>query len=170
MGKASPFPSTSNKEGEDEMGPTGATALLELLKTVNLNELSSSLVAAMQPGSGQRVDRAITRLCTSAPLEKAGVRPIDLVTTIIPVLPADLRPIEYLPRGRSNLSPIAYMYLKLMRRIERFQKLVELRAPPSVMLHETGLIQEAVDLLYMSKLPGHLNRSHGRGLLWYMID
>ena len=66
---------------------------------------------------------------------------------VVPVLPADLRPMVQLDGGRFATSDINELYRRVISRNNRLKKIMEIRAPEIVIRNEKRMLQEAVDAL-----------------------
>lgn len=80
-------------------------------------------------------------------LERAGIKPDGFVLEVIPVIPPDLRPI-FLENGRWVSHDLSQQYRPLINRVNRLRKIKKLHPPPSIIYHETRLVQETVDALF----------------------
>ncbi|MGQ9526023.1 MAG: DNA-directed RNA polymerase subunit beta', partial [Armatimonadota bacterium] len=70
-----------------------------------------------------------------------------MVLEVITVIPPDLRPMVQLDGGRFATSDLNDLYRRIINRNNRLKKIVEIRAPESIINHEKRLLQEAVDAL-----------------------
>ncbi|MCI0900166.1 MAG: DNA-directed RNA polymerase subunit beta', partial [Chloroflexi bacterium] len=84
----------------------GAEAILAILKTINLEALRDQLVNEMHSTSGQRRKKAIKRLRVVEAFRKSGNRVEDMIITVLPVLPPELRPMVQLDGGRFATSDL----------------------------------------------------------------
>ena len=80
-------------------------------------------------------------------MQSAGIRPEDLILTVIPVIPPDLRPMIALPGGRFATSDLNDLYRRVINRNNRLKKLIDLNAPAVICRNEMRMLQEAVDAL-----------------------
>ena len=79
----------------------GATAIKKLLDEIDLDLLINEIKEQSETAKGQKAKKLIKRLKTLEGMQSAGIKPSDLVLTVIPVIPPDLRPMISLPGGRS---------------------------------------------------------------------
>ena len=86
--------------GEVFQASMGAEAILEILKGVDLEAGKNGLVDEMRSTSGQRRKKAIKRLRVMESFRKSGNRVEDMVLSVLPVLPPELRPMVQLDGGR----------------------------------------------------------------------
>ena len=70
----------------------GAGAIMDILKAQDLEALREKLSQEMRSTSGQRRKKAIKRLRVVESFRKSGNRVSDMILTVLPVLPPELRP------------------------------------------------------------------------------
>ena len=125
----------------------GAAAIRQLLEEIDLKTMISELRAEAEAAKGQKQKRLMKRLKVIEGMEAAGIKPVDLVLTVIPVIPPDLRPMISLPGGRFATSDLNDLYRRVINRNNRLRKLLELNAPAVICHNEMRMLQEAVDAL-----------------------
>ena len=131
----------------------GAEAILAILRAVNLEALRGQLINDMQSTSGQRRQKAIKRLRVveafrqSAGSHGEGTRVEDMILTVMPVLPPELRPMVQLDGGRFATSDLNDLYRRVINRNNRLKRLMTLGAPEIIIRNEKRMLQEAVDAL-----------------------
>lgn len=125
----------------------GAAAIHDLLAQVDLDRLSRELRHEIISTSGPRRARAIKRLEIIEALHKSRSRPEWMVLTQVPVISPELRPMVQLDGGRFATSDLNDLYRRIINRNNRLKKIIEIRAPESIINHEKRLLQEAVDAL-----------------------
>ncbi len=135
----------------------GAEAILAILRTVNLEALRDQLINDMQSTSGQRRQKAIKRLRVVEAFRKSGnrsdgshgegTRVEDMILTVMPVLPPELRPMVQLDGGRFATSDLNDLYRRVINRNNRLKRLMTLGAPEIIIRNEKRMLQEAVDAL-----------------------
>ena len=125
----------------------GAEAILEILKSLDLEKLRESLQQEVLNTSGQRYKKSTKRLRVVDSLYKSGNRPEWMVITVLPVLPPDLRPMVQLDGGRFATSDLNDLYRRVINRNNRLKRLLELGAPEIIIRNEKRMLQEAVDAL-----------------------
>jgi DNA-directed RNA polymerase subunit beta' len=125
----------------------GAEAILAILKTINLEALKDQLVNEMNSTSGQRRKKAIKRLRVVEAFRKSGNRVEDMILTVLPVLPPELRPMVQLDGGRFATSDLNDLYRRVINRNNRLKRLMSLGAPEIIIRNEKRMLQEAVDAL-----------------------
>lgn len=125
----------------------GAEAILTLLSSLDLDELSRSLKAELKEASGQKRVRAIRRLEVVEAFRKSGNRPEWMILTVLPVIPPELRPMVQLDGGRFATSDLNDLYRRVINRNNRLFRLLKLKAPEIIVRNEKRMLQEAVDAL-----------------------
>ena len=135
----------------------GAEAILAILRAVNLEALRNQLINDMQSTSGQRRQKAIKRLRVVEAFRQSGsrsdgghsdgTRVEDMILTVMPVLPPELRPMVQLDGGRFATSDLNDLYRRVINRNNRLKRLMTLGAPEIIIRNEKRMLQEAVDAL-----------------------
>ena len=125
----------------------GAEAVLAILQTVDLGALRNQLITEMQSTSGQRRKKAIKRLRVVESFRNSGNRVEDMILTVMPVLPPELRPMVQLDGGRFATSDLNDLYRRVINRNNRLKRLMSLGAPEIIIRNEKRMLQEAVDAL-----------------------
>jgi DNA-directed RNA polymerase subunit beta' len=125
----------------------GAEAIRELLKEVDLEKLDRELREEISKTQGTRRARAIKRLEIVEAFKNSKTRPEWMILDAVPVLPPELRPMVQLDGGRFATSDLNDLYRRIVNRNNRLRKIMEIRAPKSILNSEKRLLQEAVDAL-----------------------
>ena len=126
----------------------GAEGVLALLEEIDLFELEKTLQGEMDTEhSTQKRRKVIKRLKVVRDLIEAGNRPEWMIMTVLPVIPADLRPMVQLDGGRFATSDLNDLYRRVINRNIRLKKLMSIKAPEIVIKNEKRMLQEAVDAL-----------------------
>ena len=128
----------------------GAEAIYELLKDINLDDLSYALRdQANQEGSQQRKTEALKRLqvVESFRASRERNRPEWMILQAVPVIPPELRPLVPLDGGRFATSDLNDLYRRVIIRNNRLKRLIEIKAPDVILRNEKRMLQEAVDSL-----------------------
>ncbi|HEX7042009.1 MAG TPA: DNA-directed RNA polymerase subunit beta' [Patescibacteria group bacterium] len=126
---------------------TGAEAILDLMKDVNLDNMISELRKELEKASAQRYLKLIKRLRLIENMKKAGVDARAMVMTVLPVIPPDLRPMVQLAGGRFATSDLNDLYRRVINRNNRLKHLMSLGAPEIILRNEKRMLQESVDAL-----------------------
>ncbi len=125
----------------------GAEAVLEIINSLDLNDLAKDLEAEARETTGQRRRKALKRLNLVEGFRKAEIDPSWMIVTSLPVIPPDLRPMVQLDGGRFAASDLNDLYRRVINRNNRLKKLMKLRAPEVIQRNEKRMLQEAVDAL-----------------------
>jgi len=115
----------------------GAEAIKELLKRVDIDDLSHELRTKMKSETSQqkRVKFA-KRLKVVEAFVKSGNKPEWMILDVIPVIPPELRPLVPLDGGRFATSDLNDLYRRVINRNNRLKKLMELHAPDVIVRNE----------------------------------
>ena len=125
----------------------GAEAIKELLQGIDIEALSQELKTELVTATGQKKTRLIKRLEVVEAFRKSGNRLDWMILDVVPVLPADIRPMVQLDGGRFACSDLNELYRRVISRNNRLKKLLEIRTPEIVVRNEKRMLQEAVDAL-----------------------
>ena len=125
----------------------GAEAILAILRTIDLEALRQQLISEMHSTSGQRRKKAIKRLRVVESFRHSGNRVEDMILSVLPVLPPELRPMVQLDGGRFATSDLNDLYRRVINRNNRLKRLMDLGAPEIIIRNEKRMLQEAVDAL-----------------------
>ena len=126
---------------------TGAEGLLELVTKIDLAQLIISLREEAEKSKGQKYLKVIKRLRLIEAMREAGVSPSNMVLTVLPVIPPDLRPMVQLAGGRFATSDLNDLYRRVINRNNRLKHLISLGAPEIILRNEKRMLQESVDSL-----------------------
>jgi DNA-directed RNA polymerase subunit beta' len=125
----------------------GAEAILEIMKSINLDEIRNKLLLETQSTSGQRRKKASKQLRVVEAFRNSGNKPEWMILTVLPVLPPDLRPMVQLDGGRFATSDLNDLYRRVINRNNRLHHLIDIGAPEIIVRNEKRMLQEAVDSL-----------------------
>ncbi|NJL93850.1 MAG: DNA-directed RNA polymerase subunit beta' [Anaerolineae bacterium] len=149
----------------------GAEALLEILKTMDLNKEAIQLWEEVKTTrSKQKRKKATKRLKVVESLRKSDNRPEWMILTVLPVIPPDLRPMVQLDGGRFATSDLNDLYRRVINRNNRLKRLLELGAPDVIVRNEKRMLQEAVDSLIDNSQRGKALSRRGRRELKSLSD
>jgi len=146
---------TELRDAEEEYGEDtfragmGAEAIQELLSQADLPKLAIQLEQEMgETRSKQTRKKLAKRLKLVKGFDGSTGRPQDMVMTVLPVIPPDLRPLVPLEGGRFATSDLNDLYRRVINRNNRLKNLIR---------NEKRMLQEAVDALFD-------NGRHGRAV------
>src|SRR3990172_5836018 len=124
----------------------GAEAIKELLRRVNIEDLSQELRELMKTETSlQKKLKYAKRLKVVEAFRKSNNRPEWMILDVIPVIPPELRPLVPLDGGPFATSDLNDLYRRVINRNNRLKKLMELKAPDVIVRNEKRMLQEAVD-------------------------
>jgi DNA-directed RNA polymerase subunit beta' len=126
---------------------TGAEAIRELLKEVDLDKLSKGIRKEIENSKKGINKRLLKRLKIIEEFRRSGNKPEWMVLEVLPVIPPDLRPLVPLEGGRFASSDLNDLYRRVINRNNRLKKLASLGAPDIIIRNEKRMLQEAVDAL-----------------------
>jgi DNA-directed RNA polymerase subunit beta' len=131
----------------------GAEALYDLLKRLDLNEISYDLRhKANNETSVQRKNEALKRLQVVEAMrdsqKRIDNRPEWMIVKVVPVIPPELRPLVPLDGGRFATSDLNDLYRRVIIRNNRLKRLIEIKAPEVILRNEKRMLQESVDSLF----------------------
>jgi DNA-directed RNA polymerase subunit beta' len=135
------------KYGEVFRAEIGAEAIRKLLAEIDMEKLVADLTEEGENSQGQKRKKTLKRLKMLEGMKAAGIRPEWMVTTELPVIPPDLRPMVQLAGGRFAASDLNDLYRRVINRNNRLKRLIELDAPEVIRRNEKRMLQEAVDAL-----------------------
>ena len=153
----------------------GAEAVHELLKRINLDQLSFDLRnAAANETSQQRKADALKRLSVVESFRDANTRinnrPEWMVMQYIPVIPPELRPLVPLDGGRFASSDLNDLYRRVIIRNNRLKRLLEIKAPEVILRNEKRMLQEAIDSLFDNSRKSNAVKAEGGRALKSLSD
>ncbi|HDL17813.1 MAG TPA: DNA-directed RNA polymerase subunit beta', partial [Bacteroidetes bacterium] len=145
----------SELDRDDEnpfIAKTGGEAILEMLRHVDVNKLSTTLRerAKIETSMQRKADNLKRLKVIEAFKQKDDHRfnkPEWMVLTALPVIPPELRPLVPLEGGRFATSDLNDLYRRVIIRNNRLKKLIEIKAPEVILKNEKRMLQEAVDSL-----------------------
>ena len=137
----------------------GAEAIKELLKRVEIQELSVELRERMKTETSlQKKLKYSKRLKIVEAFRKSDNLPQWMILDVIPVIPPELRPLVPLDGGRFATSDLNDLYRRVINRNNRLKKLMDLHAPEVIVRNEKRMLQEAVDALFDNGRRGRVLR------------
>ncbi len=136
------------EHGDEFDARMGAEAVLELLKSIDLDQEVISLREEVDATSSEtKLKRLTKRLKLAESFVSSGNKPEWMVMKVLPVLPPDLRPLVPLDGGRFATSDLNDLYRRVINRNNRLKRLLELNAPDIIVRNEKRMLQESVDAL-----------------------
>ncbi|UCD10339.1 MAG: DNA-directed RNA polymerase subunit beta', partial [Dehalococcoidales bacterium] len=148
----------------------GAEAILQVIRSINLNELRNELIQETRSNSGQRRKKASKQLQVVEAIRRSGSKPEWMIATVLPVLPPDLRPMVQLDGGKFAISGTNDLYRRVINRNNRLRHLMETGAPEIIIRNEKRMLQEAVDSLIDNGKRGQAYATSGNHKLKSLSD
>ena len=141
----------------------GAEAILEILKSINLEEEKNLLIKAIKETKSKVAEeRSIKRLKLIDSFIETGNKPEWMILTVIPVIPPELRPLVPLDGGRFATSDLNDLYRRVINRNNRLKRLMDLKAPDIIIRNEKRMLQESVDALFDNGRRGRVITGTGK--------
>ncbi|MCD4812163.1 DNA-directed RNA polymerase subunit beta' [bacterium] len=148
----------------------GAEAIRDLLREIDLVEMSEKFHKDMETSSLQKKKEIVKRLKVVEAFRKSGNKPEWMVLEVVPVIPPELRPLVPLDGGRFATSDLNDLYRRVINRNNRLKKLMDLKAPDVIIRNEKRMLQEAVDALFDNGRRGHAVKGPGNRPLKSLSD
>ncbi len=126
---------------------TGAEAVKELLKQIDLGEAIYKLRKELPTASKQKREKIIKRLEVLEAFKNSDNKPEWMVLDVLPVIPPELRPMVQLDGGRFATTDLNDLYRRILNRNNRLKRQIEQKAPHLITKNERRMLQEAVDAL-----------------------
>ena len=164
-----------DKDPQKFVAKMGAEALEELLKRIELDQLSYDLRhQAANETSQQRKNEALKRLQVVEAFRGARSnienQPEWMIVKIVPVIPPELRPLVPLEGGRFATSDLNDLYRRVIIRNNRLKRLIEIKAPEVILRNEKRMLQEAVDSLFDNSRKVNAVKTEGNRALKSLSD
>ena len=141
----------------------GAEAILEILKSINLEEERELLIKNIKETKSKvNEERAIKRLKLVESFIDTGQKPEWMIMTVVPVIPPELRPLVPLDGGRFATSDLNDLYRRVINRNNRLKRLMDLKAPDIIVRNEKRMLQESVDALFDNGRRGRVITGTGK--------
>ena len=141
----------------------GAEAILEILKSINLEEERKLLIQTIKETKSKVAEeRSIKRLKLIESFIETGNKPEWMILTVIPVIPPELRPLVPLDGGRFATSDLNDLYRRVINRNNRLKRLMDLKAPNIIIRNEKRMLQESVDALFDNGRRGRVITGSGK--------
>ena len=141
----------------------GAEAILDILKSINLEEEKNLLIQTIKETKSKvSEERSIKRLKLIESFLETGNKPEWMILTTIPVIPPELRPLVPLDGGRFATSDLNDLYRRVINRNNRLKRLMDLKAPDIIVRNEKRMLQESVDALFDNGRRGRVITGTGK--------
>ncbi len=141
----------------------GAEAILEILKSINLEDEREALIKSIKETKSKvSEERSIKRLKLIESFIETGNKPEWMILTTVPVIPPELRPLVPLDGGRFATSDLNDLYRRVINRNNRLKRLIDLKAPDIIVRNEKRMLQESVDALFDNGRRGRVITGTGK--------
>ena len=141
----------------------GAEAILEILKSINLEDEKNLLIKNIKETKSKvSEERSVKRLKLIESFLETGNKPEWMILTTIPVIPPELRPLVPLDGGRFATSDLNDLYRRVINRNNRLKRLMDLKAPDIIVRNEKRMLQESVDALFDNGRRGRVITGTGK--------
>ncbi len=150
----------------------GAEAILRAMSVLKLDEISANLKKEIDDlkGKGTRYVKLTKRLKLINGMRQAKIDPSSMILKVLPVMPADLRPMVQLSGGRFATSDSNDLYRRVINRNNRLKHLISLGAPDIILRNEKRMLQESVDSLIDASQRKATRRGRGKQVLRSLSD
>ena len=146
---------------------TGAAPIRQLLADMDLVAVKKEVEEELaKSGDKNQQTKLQKRINVLNKFIRSGERPENMILTVLPVLPPDLRPLVPLEGGsRFATSDLNDLYRKVINRNNRLKRLAESGSPALILKNEIRMLQEAVDALFdNTKVHRPVQGANGRAL------
>ncbi len=128
----------------------GAEAIKVLLEKLDLKADLKAIKRTISKTSStaSTVSALYRRVQTLESFIVSGQNPADMIMDVIPVIPADLRPLIQLDGGRHSTVDLNELYRRVIIRNNRLKQWLEIGAPDLIIQNEKRMLQESVDALF----------------------
>jgi len=127
---------------------TGAEAIQKFLQKLDLKKLQKELREELvNISSEMKKEKTIKRLKLIEQFLESDNKVENMILTVLPVIPPDIRPLVMLDGGRFATSDLNELYRRVINRNNRLKRLIELGAPEIIIRNEKRMLQESVDAL-----------------------
>ena len=135
--------------GDSFAADMGAEPILDFLKLMDLDldQERHYTELEMRATSAQIRTKAGKRMRLLETFRRSENRMQDMIMTVLPVLPPELRPMVQLDGGRFATSDLNDLYRRVLSRNHRLKRFASMRAPGLMIRNEKRMLQEAVDSL-----------------------
>lgn len=151
-------PDNSLKVDTDENKTQGAESLLKALEAINLIVKLKNLRSDLIFSPLSKREKTLRRIRVLEGFLSSGIEPAWMILTVLPVLPAGLRPVFQLPTGVYTSSEFNEHYRLIVTRNNRLEKLQAKFVPFFLLQNEKLLLQSAIDDLLDNGKPTPLNQ------------
>ncbi|MCB1111213.1 MAG: DNA-directed RNA polymerase subunit beta' [Chlamydiales bacterium] len=148
---------SQEKWGRDAfVAKMGAEAIGDLLQTEDLQAVLLELKEKLRKTKSQQARMKLAkRLKIVETFLSSTNNPTNMVMSVVPVIPPELRPLVPLDGGRFATSDLNDLYRRVINRNNRLKAILKLKTPEVIVRNEKRMLQEAVDALFDNGRHGH---------------
>lgn len=126
----------------------GGAGIREALQNLDLDKLNADLRSKIKiERSGDAKTKMLKRLKVVEAFRLSGNHPEDMILTVLPVIPPELRPLVALDGGRYASADLNDLYRRVISRNNRLKYLKKIGAPEIILRNEMRMLQDSVDSL-----------------------
>lgn len=151
-------PDLALKWDNEEDKAQGAESILKALESINLNLKIKNLRHDLIFSPPSKREKILRRIRILEGFYSSEMQPSWMILTVLPVLPAGLRPVFELPTGMYTSSEFNEHYRLIITRNNRLKRLQTKIAPFFLLQNEKLLLQSAIDDLLDNGKPTPLNQ------------
>ncbi|NTU46180.1 DNA-directed RNA polymerase subunit beta' [Candidatus Roizmanbacteria bacterium] len=134
----------------------GSEVIHDILSNFDIKQKHTDALNELAKAKGERRNKLLKKIRVLESFIKSNISPQWMLLTVLPVIPADLRPVVQLQGGKFATSDLNDLYRRVINRNIRLKQLMDLGAPEIILRNEKRMLQEAVDSLL------DLQKSRGR--------
>jgi DNA-directed RNA polymerase subunit beta' len=151
-------PNLPLKWEDDDCKVQGAESILKALEAIDLIAKVKTLRSELIVSPPSKREKLLRRIRVLEGFLSSEMQPAWMIITILPVLPAGLRPVFELPTGMYTSSEFNEHYRLIITRNNRLKRLQTKIAPFFLLQNEKLLLQNAIDDLLDNGKPTPLNQ------------
>ncbi len=125
---------------------TGAETIKKILDKIDLKKEKKLINKEIQKNPEKSSN--FRRMKVIESFIKSKQNPSSMILDVIPVIPADLRPLIQLDGGRHSTVDINELYRRVIIRNNRLKQWLQIGAPDLIVQNEKRMLQESVDALF----------------------
>ena len=135
----------------------GADVVRTMLEELDLDAEIAKITEALATCTlDLKKKKLVRRLKLLKAFKASGTAPENMILTVLPVIPPELRPLVALEGGRFATSDLNDLYRRIINRNNRLKRLLGHSITPDVVIrNEKRMLQEAVDALFDNKRRGN---------------
>ncbi len=127
----------------------GAEAIKFLLENADLKAILKKIkISVANSNSKVGISAMHRRIKTIESFVISGQSPASMIIEVLPIIPADLRPLIQLDGGRHSTVDVNELYRRIIIRNNRLKQWLIMGAPDLIVQNEKRMLQESVDALF----------------------